>query len=76
MPQLFVASPTTRPQPKIIITIVTMKLKLWVAVGCEAKVGTELSFRPLHRSSPVKVEYIGIGFRENSIKISFNWGEK
>ena len=40
--QLFVASPTNRPQPKFII-IVIIKLKLWPATGCEAKVAAELS---------------------------------
>ena len=46
-PQLSAASPTKRPQPKVIITIVIIKLKLWPAAGCEAKVAAELSSRPL-----------------------------
>ena len=47
-PQLSAASPTNRPQPKVIITILMMlmKLKLWPATGCEAKVAAELSCRP------------------------------
>ena len=45
--QLSAASPTNRPQPKVIITIVIIKFKLWPAVGCEAKVAAELSSRPL-----------------------------
>ena len=36
--QLSEASPTNRPQPKVIITTVIIKLKLWLAAGCEAKV--------------------------------------
>ena len=44
--QLSAASPTNRPQPKVIITIVIIKLKLWPAAGCEAKVAAELSSRP------------------------------
>ena len=39
------ANPSNRPQPKVIITIVIIKLKLWPAAGCEAKVGAESSFR-------------------------------
>ena len=39
-------APPKWPQPKAIITIVIMKLKLWPAVGCEAKVAAELSFCP------------------------------
>ena len=46
--QLSAASPTNRPQPKVIMTIVIIKLKLWPAAGCEAKVAAELSSRPLH----------------------------
>ena len=46
-PQLSAASPTNRPQPKVIITIVIIKLKLWPAAGCEAEVVAELSPRPL-----------------------------
>ena len=46
-PQLSAASPTNRPQPKVIVTIVIIKLKLWPAAGCEAKVAAELSSRPL-----------------------------
>ena len=45
-PQLSAASPANRPRPKVIKTIVTTKLKLWTAAGCEAKVGAELSSRP------------------------------
>ena len=48
-PQLSAASPgpTKRPQPKVMIAIVVMiKLKLWPATGCEAKVGAELSSCP------------------------------
>ena len=45
-PQLSAASPTNRPQPKVIITKVIMKLMLWPAAGCEAKVVAELSSRP------------------------------
>ena len=40
------ASPTNRPQPKA-ITIVIVRLKLWPAAGCEAKVEDELSSRAL-----------------------------
>ena len=47
-PQLSAASPTNRPQPKDIITIVIIKLKLWPAAGCEAKVEAELSSHSLH----------------------------
>ena len=43
-PQLSAAGPTNRPQPKIIITIVIIKLKLWLATGCEAKVAAEIAF--------------------------------
>ena len=39
--------PTNKPQPKVIITIVIIKLKLWPAAGCEAKLVAELSSRPL-----------------------------
>ena len=46
-PQLSAASLTNRPQPKVIITIVIIKLKLWPAAGCEAKVAAELSSHPL-----------------------------
>ena len=46
-PQFSEASPTNRPQPKVIITIVIIKLKLWLAAGCEAKVAAELSSHPL-----------------------------
>ena len=46
-PQLSVSSPTNRPQPKVIITIVIIQLKLWPAAGCEARVGAELSSHPL-----------------------------
>ena len=42
-PKLSAASPTNRPQPKAIITRVIIKLKLWLATGCEAKVVAELS---------------------------------
>ena len=46
--QLSAASPTNRPpEPKVIITIVIIKLKLWPAAGSEAKVVAELSSRPL-----------------------------
>ena len=45
-PQLSAASPTNRLQPKVIITIVIIKLKLWPAAGCEAKVVAELSSCP------------------------------
>ena len=45
-PQLSAASPTNRPQPKVIITIVIIKLKLWPAAGCEAKVAAKLSSSP------------------------------
>ena len=44
--QLSAASPTIRPQPKVRITIVIIKLKLWPAAGFEAKVAAELSSRP------------------------------
>ena len=44
--QLSAASPTNRPQPKVIITKVIIKLKLWLAAGCEAKVAAELSSHP------------------------------
>ena len=44
--QLSVARPTNRPHPKVIITIVMLKLKLWPATGCEAKVVAELSSHP------------------------------
>ena len=33
-----VARPRNSHQPKVIITIVIMELKLWPAMGCEAKV--------------------------------------
>ena len=45
--QLSAASPTNRPQPKVIITTVLIRLKLWQATGCKAKVAAELSSRPL-----------------------------
>ena len=45
--QISAASPTNRPQPKVIKTIVMIKLKLWPAAGCKAKVAAELSSRPL-----------------------------
>ena len=34
-------------QGHVMITIVIIKLNLWPAASCEAKVGAELSFRPL-----------------------------
>ena len=40
-PQLSAASPTNRPQPKVIITKVIIKLKLWPAAGCGAEVAAE-----------------------------------
>ena len=40
--QLSAASPTNRPQPKVIILIVIIKLKLWPAADCKAKVVAEL----------------------------------
>ena len=46
-PQLSAASLTNRPQPKVLIAIVIIKLKLWPAACCEAKVVAELSLRPL-----------------------------
>ena len=47
-PQLSAPSPIKRPQPKVMIAIVVMiKLKLWPATGCEAKVEAELSSCPL-----------------------------
>ena len=51
--QLSVASPTNRPHPKVIITIVIIKLKLWPAAGCEAEVAAELSSHPL-----IKLSYL------------------
>ena len=45
-PQLSAASPTNRPQPKVIVAIVIIKLKLWPVAGCEAKVAAELSSLP------------------------------
>ena len=45
-PQLSVAGPTNRPQPKVKIPIVIIKLKLWPATGCETKVAAELSSHP------------------------------
>ena len=43
-PQLSAASPTNRPQHKVIITIIMIiKFKLWPAVGCEATVVADLS---------------------------------
>ena len=45
--QLSTASPTNRSQPTVIITKVIIKLKLWPAAGCEAKLAVELSSRPL-----------------------------
>ena len=45
-PQISAASPRNRPQPKVIITIELIKLTLWPAAGCEAKVAAELSSRP------------------------------
>ena len=47
-PRLPTASPTNRPQPKVIIAKVILKLKLRPAAGFEAKVVAELSTRPLH----------------------------
>ena len=41
--RLSVASPTNRPQPKVIKTTEIIKLKLWPAAGFEAKVATEIS---------------------------------
>ena len=35
--QLSAASPTNRPQPKAITIIVIIRLNLWPAAGCEAK---------------------------------------
>ena len=46
-PQLSAASHINRPQPKVIIAIVLVKLKLWAAAGCEAKVAAELNSRLL-----------------------------
>ena len=37
---------TTRPQFKVLIAIVIIKLKLWPAAGCEAKVAPELNSYP------------------------------
>ena len=45
--QLSAASAINRPQPKVMITIVIIKLKLHPAAGCEAKVGAKLSSRSL-----------------------------
>ena len=45
--QLSAASPTNRPQPKVMITLVIIKLKLWPAAGCKAMVASELSSCPL-----------------------------
>ena len=39
--QFSAGSPNIRPQPKVIITIVMIMLKLWPAAGCETKVVTE-----------------------------------
>ena len=41
--QLPAASLTNRSHPKIIITKVIIKLKLWLAAGCEVKVVAELN---------------------------------
>ena len=38
----FSSQPTNRLQPKFIITIVVIKLKLWLDAGCEAKVVAQL----------------------------------
>ena len=35
--QLSAAGPNNRPQPKVIITIAIIKLKLWPAAGYEVK---------------------------------------
>ena len=40
--------PTNKPQTKVIIGIVMIKLKLWLATDCEAKVVPELSTHPLY----------------------------
>ena len=37
-------------QPKVIITIAIIMLKLWPAAGCEAKVEAELSSCPLSKN--------------------------
>ena len=46
-PQISAASLTNRPQPKAIITIIILKLKLWPTAGCEATIAAEISSRPL-----------------------------
>ena len=55
--QLSAASPKNRPQPKVIIILVIIKLKLWPAAGCEATVAAELSSRPL-------VTFSGVGISD------------
>ena len=46
MAATFSGQPTNRPQPKVRITIVIIKLKLWPAVGWKAKVTAKLSSHP------------------------------
>ena len=50
-PQLSAASPTNRPQLKVIITKVIIWLKLWLAAGCEATVKAQLSSCALHNKN-------------------------
>ena len=44
--QLSASSLTNRPQPKVIITKVMIKIKLKLAAGCELKIVAELSSCP------------------------------
>ena len=45
--QLFAASPTNRPESKVMISIVIINFTLRLAAGCKAKVGAGLSSHPL-----------------------------
>ena len=44
--QLSAAGPTNRPQPKVIKSIIMKSIKLWPAVGCEAKARADFGSRP------------------------------
>ena len=51
------ASPTKRPQLKVIITKVIIKLKLLLATGCKAIIAAKLSSHPLGPFEPSSIFY-------------------
>ena len=59
-PQLSVGSTTKRPQSMVMITIVLIKLKLWPAIGCEAKVGAEISPCPFLYNWPFFLTFLAL----------------